>query len=76
MYNAYLKSLIANSGLKQQDLSRILGIPNADITNIINGVRVLSVKKRKHGTPPNQKRIQRYQQLIADYFNQPVNNIF
>jgi DNA-binding XRE family transcriptional regulator len=60
MYNHYLRGLIINAGLNQKKLASILGMSNATLTNVISGKN----KRDEH------------KQLIADYFNKPIQSIF
>lgn len=60
MYNHHLRGLIKNAGLTQKRFGVLIGVSDATLTNIISGKN----KKKAH------------RQIIADYFNVPINSIF
>jgi DNA-binding XRE family transcriptional regulator len=60
MYNHILRGLIVNRGLTQEKFSKLIGISNVTLSHIMRGYNC----KLKN------------QQLIADYFNKPINSIF
>jgi transcriptional regulator with XRE-family HTH domain len=60
MYNSVLRGLIMDASLNQRKLATILGMKGATLSKIISGKN----NKLEH------------RQLIADYFNKPINQIF
>lgn len=60
MYNYYLRGLIVRSGMNQKSFAEAIGMGPVHLSRLIHG----DVKQS------------RYKQLIADYFNKPVNVVF